>query len=168
MYFSNFGTELQKTAMLLLGAEAHHVFDPGPVVPAAVEDDHLAGGWKVRHIALNIHLRFFAVRRGRQGHGTEDPGADLFRHGADGAALAGGIAALKDHYDPQALVLHPLLELAQLGLELAQFLHIFLAAQFFRLVGFFTFFFSSSMSPYFLALILTHKPGVYLPFSLGQ
>ena len=54
--------------MLLLGAEAHHVFDAGPVVPAAVEDHDLAGRGKVLDVALHVELRLLAVR----GRGQRD------------------------------------------------------------------------------------------------
>ena len=72
----------------------------------------------------------------RQRDDAEDARADALGEGADGAALAGGVAALEDDDDAQALVLDPLLELAQLGLELAQFLLIGLAVHFLRTVRF--------------------------------
>ena len=39
--------QLQEPLVLLVGAEPHHVLDAGAVVPAAIEDDDLAGGRKV-------------------------------------------------------------------------------------------------------------------------
>ena len=36
--------EREETAVLRFGAEAHHIFDPGPIVPTAIEQHHLAGG----------------------------------------------------------------------------------------------------------------------------
>src|SRR5215475_12360776 len=45
--------------MLLLGTKSHNVFNPGAVVPAAIEDDDLAGGGKMRHVTLKEYLRFF-------------------------------------------------------------------------------------------------------------
>ena len=53
---------------------------------------------------------------------AEDPRADAFGDGFDGAALAGAVAAFEDHNDAQALVLDPILELAELDLELAKLL----------------------------------------------
>jgi hypothetical protein len=34
----------EEALVLVLGAKAHHPLDPGPVVPGAVEEDHLARG----------------------------------------------------------------------------------------------------------------------------
>ena len=50
------GAEHEEAAVLRFGAEAHHIFDPGPVVPAAVEDHDFARGRKMRHIALQVEL----------------------------------------------------------------------------------------------------------------
>ena len=136
MYFSNTGQSLEEARVLLLGAKAHHVFDAEAVIPAAVENHDLARRREVRHVALHIHLRLLAVGRRRQGDEPEDARADALGDRADGAALACGIASFEDHDDTQALVLDPLLEPAQLGLELAQFLHVFFPREFFGLFGF--------------------------------
>ena len=114
---------LEEALMLLLGAEAHDMFHAGPVVPTAVEDHDLACRRKVREIALDIHLRLFAVRWSRA---AQRPGtcAGLTRSvmRPDGAAFAGRIAALEHDDDPLAGRLHPILKKAQLGLEFAQLL----------------------------------------------
>ena len=47
----------------------------------------------------------------------ENARTDALGEGPDGAALAGGVAALEDDDDAQALVLDPLLEMAQLPPE---------------------------------------------------
>ncbi len=49
---SNCGQSDEEAAVLRLGAEAHHIFDAGPIVPAAVEDHDFARGRKMRHVAL--------------------------------------------------------------------------------------------------------------------
>ena len=56
--------------------------------------------------------------------------ADPLGQRPDGAAFARGVAALEDDDDAQPLVFDPLLEMAQLGLELAQFLLVFLGFHF--------------------------------------
>ena len=81
------------------------------------------------HVALHVHLRFLAIGRRGQRHDAEHARADPLGEGADGAAFAGGVAALEHDDDAQALVLDPLLQVAQLGLELAQFLLVFLGLQ---------------------------------------
>ena len=58
---------LQEPLVLLLRAEPHHRLDPGPVVPAAIEEHDLAGAGEVLHVALHVHLRLLAVGRRRQG-----------------------------------------------------------------------------------------------------
>ena len=82
---------------------------------------------KCVHVALHVQLRLLAVGRRGQRDDAEHAGADALGDGADGAALAGGIAALEDHDDAEALVLDPLLELAELGLEPPEFLLVHLA-----------------------------------------
>ena len=81
--------------MLLGRAEAHDMFDAGAVVPAAVEDNDLARSREVLHVALKVHLALLAVGRRRQGDNAEDTRADAFGDRLDGAALAGGVAALE-------------------------------------------------------------------------
>jgi len=60
-----FRADLEEAPVLFLSAEAHDIFDAGPVVPTAVEDHDLASGREMRHVTLRIHLRFFTVRGGR-------------------------------------------------------------------------------------------------------
>ena len=136
MYFSISGQQFEKAGVLFLRAEAHHIFDARAVVPTAVEDHDLARRREMLHVALHIHLRLLAVGRRRQRDEAKHARADALGQGADGAALARGVAALEDDDDAQALVLDPLLELAQLGLELAQFLLVFLGFHFLRTVWF--------------------------------
>src|SRR5262245_17337422 len=114
--------QFQEFMMLLLRTEPHHVFDTRAIIPTAVEDDDLTCRRKVRHVALHVHLRLLTVRRCWQRHEPEDARADAFGDGADGAAFPGAVTALEDDYDAEAFVLHPILEFAQLGLELAQLL----------------------------------------------
>ena len=88
--------------MLLGGAEAHHLLDPGAVVPGAVEDRDLSGGGQVGDVALEVPLRLLALGRRRQRDDAADPRRDVLGDPLDHAALAGGVAALEDDRDPRA------------------------------------------------------------------
>src|SRR5580692_3863186 len=46
------GTKLEKTAMLFLAAETHHILNSGAVVPTPVKDHDLSGCGKVLNITL--------------------------------------------------------------------------------------------------------------------
>ena len=128
--------QFEETLVFGRRAEAHDIFDAGAVVPAAVEDHDFAAGRELLDIALHEQLGFFPVGRRGQGADTEHPRADLFGHGLDGAALAGGVAAFEDDDHLQLLGLHPFLEMAKLDLELSQLLLVVLALHLFRgLVG---------------------------------
>src|SRR4029079_18890451 len=99
---------------LIFRTEAHDPFDPGAIVPTAVEDHDLARGRKIQYAALNVHLRFLAFRRGGHGNDAENARADFFGHGLDDTAFAGAVASLEDHAHLFAFVLHPFLKLDQL------------------------------------------------------
>ena len=111
--FLDLGAEFEEACVLFLRAEAHDVFDAGAVVPTAVEDHDLARRRKVLHVTLHVHLRLLAVGRRGQRDDAEHARADPLGDGADGAALARGVAAFEDDDDAQPLVLDPLLEIAQ-------------------------------------------------------
>jgi hypothetical protein len=114
------GQHGEEALRLLFGAEAHDALDPGPVVPAAVEDDDLPRGGEVRDVALHVHLGLLALGRRGQRHDPEDAGAHPLGDRLDRAALAGAVAALEDDADLRAGRLHPLLEGDELGVERAQ------------------------------------------------
>jgi hypothetical protein len=103
--------------VLLLGAELHDPLHPGPVVPAPVEQDDLAGGREVGDVALEIPLGALALGGGPEGDHPAVAGVEPLGDPLDGATLAGGVAALEDDHHPQALVDDPLLHPHQLGLE---------------------------------------------------
>src|SRR5215467_9006019 len=115
--------------MLFLGAEAHHVFHPGAVVPAPVKDYDLPGCRETLYIALNVHLGLLSIRRGRQSYQPENAGADALRDGAYRPAFTSSIAPLEDDDHSEPFILDPILKLAELLLEPAKFLLIFLALQ---------------------------------------
>ncbi|GAA3124823.1 hypothetical protein GCM10020254_85120 [Streptomyces goshikiensis] len=98
-------------------AEAHDVLDTGAVVPAAVEQDDLAGGGQVLDVALEVPLGALPFRRCGQGGDACDTWVEVLRDALDRAALARGVAALEDDHEPGALHAHPLLKFDQLRLE---------------------------------------------------
>src|SRR5262249_27362720 len=110
--------ELEEALVLVIAAEAHHTLDPGAVVPAAIKDDDLPAGRKMLHVALNEHLTLLTVGRRRQGDDAEDARAHLFGERANRAALSRAIAAFEDDDDALLLLLDPLLQVAQLRLQL--------------------------------------------------
>ena len=127
MYFSISGAAGEETAVRFLGGEAHHVFDAGAIVPAAIEYHDLARGRKAFDVALNEHLAFFAVRRRRQGGHPEHSRADAFAERLDGAAFAGGVPPFENDDDAGARGLDPVLQAAKLDLQLAKLLFVDLA-----------------------------------------
>src|SRR5262249_39384749 len=80
-------------------------------------------------VALHVHLRLVAVRRRRERDHAEHARADTLGDGADGSPLPRTVAPLEYDDCAKALVLDPGLQVAQLGLELAQLLFVFLALE---------------------------------------
>ena len=134
--FLDLGAEFEKAGVLLLRAKAHHILHASAVIPTAVENDDLTRRREMRHVTLHIHLRLLAIGRRRQRDRAKHAGADSLGQGANGAAFARGVAALEDDDHAQALVFDPLLEMAQLGLELAKFLLVVLGVHFLRTIWF--------------------------------
>src|SRR5262245_23562748 len=99
---------------LIQAAEAHHALNTGPVVPTAVEDHDFTARRQMGQVALNIHLRLFAVRRCRQCNHTEDTRAYPLSNGFDRTAFACAIASFEDNTDLGAAALDPLLKLHEL------------------------------------------------------
>ncbi len=97
MYFSNTGHSLRNRSYCSSVQNPITCSTPGAVVPAAIEDDDLAGRREVLHVALHVHLALLAIRRRRQRHEAEDARADALGDRLDRAALAGGVAPLEDH-----------------------------------------------------------------------
>ena len=106
--------------MLLLGAEAHHPLDAGPVVPAPVEEDHLPGGGEVRHVALEVPLGLLALGRSGQRDHPAEARAQVLGDALDDPTLAGRVATLEDDDHLQTLELDPLDHLHELDLETEQ------------------------------------------------
>ena len=124
---------LQEALGGLLGAVAHDALDAGAVVPAAVEDQDLAGGGQLLDVALHVDLGLLPVGGRRQRDDAEDPRADPLGQPLDHAALAGGVAALEDDDDAGAGLLHPGLQVGDLDLQAGEFLLVGLVAGLLRL-----------------------------------
>ena len=103
--------------MYSLGAEAHHPFHPGPVVPRAVEHDDLARRGQMRHVTLEVPLSPLPLGRLGQRHDRGPARVQVLGEALDRAALAGRVAALEDDHDALPGGLHPVLQLDQLDLE---------------------------------------------------
>ncbi|MEY9490713.1 hypothetical protein RKD26_006507 [Streptomyces calvus] len=90
---------------------------PARLYQEAVEEDDLAPGRQMGHVALEVPLPRLALGGLLQGHHAGAAGIEAFHEPLDGAALAGRVASLADHDDPLAGVLHPPLHLQQLDLQ---------------------------------------------------
>src|SRR5258708_2006079 len=126
MLFGN-GTEFEEFLMLSRAAKTHDVFDTSAVVPTSIENYYLPGRGEMRHITLDVHLRFFAVGRRRQRNQTKNPWTHPLGDRANGATLSSGIASFKDDDNAEPSVLDPVLKFAQFALETPHFLLVFLA-----------------------------------------
>src|SRR6266516_1624045 len=122
------GGQRQEPLVLLVGAEAHHPLDPGPVVPRAVEEDDFARCRELRDVALDVDLGLLAVGGCGQCHVPVDARARAGGDPADHAALARRVAALEDHDDACPLGFDPGLQAGKLDLELRELFLEFLAA----------------------------------------
>ena len=88
----------------------------------------------MRHIALKVPLRAFAVvRRGQCGHAA-NARVQALGDALDDTALACGIAAFKQNHHLVAGGDHPVLQLDQLGLQAEQLAEV-LATGFFLILG---------------------------------
>ena len=87
---------MEEFEILGFGAETHDVFDPGAVIPTAVEQDDFPGGGEVRHVALKIPLRSLAFGRSGEGHYAADAWIEALGDALDSAALAGGVASFEN------------------------------------------------------------------------
>src|SRR5215216_2252614 len=87
----------QELRVILLGAEAHDVLDPCPVVPTPVEEHDLPGGGQVGDVALEVPLRPLRVGGLAEGHDATATGVQRFGNALDGPALPGGVTALEKY-----------------------------------------------------------------------
>src|SRR5207244_7368066 len=112
----------QEDPVFLGSAESQHLLDAGPVVPAAVEQDDLAGRGQLLDVTLEVPLRPLAVVRLRQRDDPGGPRAQVLGGPLDRAALPGGVASFEDRDDASARGRYPFLHLHELLLEAEQLL----------------------------------------------
>src|SRR5438270_2800811 len=110
----------QEELVLLLGAEAHDMFDARPVVPAAVEQHDLSPRREVGDVALEVPLRLLFFVGRWQGRDAACAGAEVVGDALDRAALPRSVATFEHDDDALLLLPHPLLELHQLDLQALQ------------------------------------------------
>ena len=103
--------------ILVIGAEAHHALDTGPVEPGSVKQHDLASGGQVLDVALEIPLAKLGLRRFIQGNHARAARVEMLHEALDRAALAGRIAPLEQDHDPLSGGPDPLLQFQQLDLE---------------------------------------------------
>src|SRR5262249_31835727 len=89
------GAPRQKLTVILSGTKPHDIFHSGTVVPAPVEDHHLARGRKVRQVSLQVNLTFFPVRWSGKRDDPEHARADAFGDRFDRAAFSGAVPAFE-------------------------------------------------------------------------
>ena len=95
----------QEVGELIGRAKPHYLFDAGTVVPGAVEQDDVARRRQMRHIALEIPLTSFDLRRFAERHRLRPARVEMGHEALDGGPLAGRIAAFEQHYQTLAPLL---------------------------------------------------------------
>src|SRR5262245_46032091 len=98
---------MEELLVLLFRAESHHPLDAGAVVPTAVDKDDCPSGGKMRHVALKIPLRAFALARSRQRRDPADPRIEALRDPLDDPALSRRVAALEEDHNLELLLHDP-------------------------------------------------------------
>src|SRR5262249_48695031 len=121
------GAAFEKVAVLFLGTKSHDIFHSGTVIPTSIKDHDLTCRREVRQVALDVHLSFLAIGRSGKRHHTEYPRADPFRYSFDRSSLTGAVTPFEHDNDAQSLVLHPLLEYAELRLKPLQLFFVVLS-----------------------------------------
>ncbi len=102
------------------------MFDAGAVVPTAVEQDDFSWRRQVSDVALKIPLATLALCGRAERHDAADARVQALGDALDDAALPGGVAALEDDHDTQALQANQFLQLDQLELQMGEFVEIFI------------------------------------------
>ncbi|MNT05745.1 hypothetical protein D3C72_1403770 [compost metagenome] len=88
--------------MLVLGAEAHHMFHTGPVVPTAIEKGELAGRRQLGRIAAEVPGASVTVGWLPQCDDARFTRTEVFDNALDGPILPRRIPSLKNHQNPVA------------------------------------------------------------------
>ena len=74
----------------------------------------------MRKVSLNVHLRFFALSRGRQRDDPKNSRAHPGGNSLDDAALARAVAPFENDANLLRLVAHPFLQLDKLDVQFAK------------------------------------------------
>ena len=108
--------------VLGVGAKAHYPLDPGAVVPTAIEEDHFAGRGQVSDVALEIPLAALTVTGLGERRNVNHPRIGPLGDAANHPALAGGVPALEQYDDSEALLNDPVLQAHKLDLQAGKLL----------------------------------------------
>ena len=108
-----FGGRTEEGVGLILAAITHHFFDPGTVVPAAVEQGDLALRREMLGVTLEIPLPLLALRRSGQSDHLALARVQGAREHIDRPALARSVASLEDDHHALAGFLDPARRVAQ-------------------------------------------------------
>src|SRR5262249_37357373 len=115
---------MEELLVLLSGADPHPPPAAGGVAPTAVEQDDSPAGGKMRHVALKIPLRAFALARSRQRRDPADPRIEALRDPLGDPALSRRVAALEEDHNLELLLHDPVLQFHQLALQAKQLLEV--------------------------------------------
>ena len=114
-------TGTQELPIFVLAAELHDALDAGAVVPAAIEQHDFAPPRELGDVSLKVPLAALALGRRAERHDAADARVEALGDALDDAPFAGGVAALEDDGDLEALQPDPFLQLDQFELQMGEF-----------------------------------------------
>ena len=117
----------QELGVFLLGAEAHDALHPGPVVPTPVKQHDFPSGGQVDHIALEVPLRSFCIRRFAKRHHAAATRVERLGNALDRTTLPSSVTTFKQHHQFLARGLDPVLHFHQFHVQFVQLGFILLA-----------------------------------------
>ena len=117
-------TGTQELAILVLGAEPHYALYTAAVVPTPVEETDFASRRQLGDVTLKIPLSALALCWRAECHHAADAGVQALDNAFDGASLAGGVPALEEDDDLEAVQSNPFLQLDELELQMGEFLDV--------------------------------------------
>src|SRR5262249_55923090 len=89
----------QELRVFLLGAETHNALHPCSVVPTPVKEHDFSSGRQVGHVALEIPLRSFCIRRLAERHHAAATWVERLGNTLDRTTLPGSITTFKQHHE---------------------------------------------------------------------
>jgi hypothetical protein len=114
-----------KLPIFIVAAKAHDALNTSAVVPAAIEQDDLAGRWQFRHITLEIPLPALLLGRRCQRDDTADSWIERIGNTLNHTAFTRCVPPLEQNAQLVAVGPHPLLHLDQFDLEVGKLLDVF-------------------------------------------